>query len=390
MTSSLLLPGLHGPATAGCRWDNCGCLGIQKSSFLSTPKLTFSPSRRTKKNSLGGDFSSPEASKSRLDRIPKQFRGENLKDGLMENYKNVPRTLYGLSPSQMNMFMTEDNPVHRQSKSVNEESISSRHNYLNNGGMYTIEGSENYSPSITMYGGAARGSVPRSKSEPPDLPSELLDARIVFLGMPIVPSVTELVLAQFMWLDFDNSTKPIHLYINSSGTQSEERELVGSETDAYAIADSIGFCKAPVYTVNVGMAHGQAAMLLGLGKKGYRALLPHASTKLYLPSISKSSGPATDMWIKSKELEANADSYLDLLSRSVGKPKEEIERDIRRTKYLSPQEAIDYGLADRIYQRGDDAFDKRTNAEALLAKSLAMRRAAGPSPSADSGYNKGW
>ncbi|KAI5604113.1 hypothetical protein BDE02_01G264300 [Populus trichocarpa] len=117
----------------------------------------------------------------------------------MENYKNLPLSLYGLTPSQMDMFMTEDNPVHRQSGSVTEESISSRKNYLDHGGMYSLSGMMDrgppkYSMSVTMYRGGGRGHG-RPESAPPDLPSLLLDARICYLGMPIVPAVTELLVA---------------------------------------------------------------------------------------------------------------------------------------------------------------------------------------------------
>ncbi|KAJ8548133.1 hypothetical protein K7X08_021369 [Anisodus acutangulus] len=80
------------------------------------------------------------------------------------------------------------------------------------------------------------------------------------------------------------------------------------------------YCKADIYTVNCGMAFGQAAMLLSLGKKGFRALQPNSSTKLYLPKVSKSSGAVIDMWIKAKELESNTEYYLELLSKGTGKP----------------------------------------------------------------------
>ncbi|MQL41390.1 hypothetical protein EI012_26130, partial [Escherichia coli] len=83
--------------------------------------------------------------------------------------------------------------------------------------------------SVSMYRGVCRGAG-RPRTAPPDLPSLLLDARICYLGMPIVPAVTELLVAQFMWLDYDNPNKPIYLYINSSGTQNEKNETVGSET----------------------------------------------------------------------------------------------------------------------------------------------------------------
>lgn len=320
--------------------------------------------------------------------MPNRFREENLKDGLMENYKNVPQYLYGLTASQMDMFMTEDNPVRRQSESVTEESISSASNYLSHGGMYSLSGSSgaraaaNYSMSVSMYRGGARG-YGRPRTAPPDLPSLLLDARIVYLGMPIVPAVTELLVAQFMWLDYDSPSKPIYLYINSSGTQNEKNETVGSETEAYAIADTMGYCKSDVYTVNCGMAYGQAAMLLSLGTKGYRALQPNSSTKLYLPKVEKSSGAVIDMWIKAKELDANADYYIELLAKGTGKTKEEIAKDVQRPKYFQAQDAIEYGLADKIIDSRDAAFEKR-NYDDMLAqsKAMAMRRGAGAGPQA--------
>ncbi|MCH99172.1 ATP-dependent Clp protease proteolytic subunit-related protein chloroplastic-like [Trifolium medium] len=137
-------------------------------------------------------------------------------------------------------------------------------------------GSSKYSMRVSMYRGRGRGG--RRRRAPPDLPSLLLDARICFLGMPIVPAVTELIVAQLMWLDYDNPSKPIYLYINSSGTQNAKKENVGSETDAYSIADMISHVKSDVYTINLSMAFGQAAMLLAIGKKGYRAVLPNSSS----------------------------------------------------------------------------------------------------------------
>ncbi|KAL2254552.1 ATP-dependent Clp protease proteolytic subunit-related protein 1, chloroplastic [Sesamum indicum] len=352
-------------------------------AFLHNRKLVFAAKpRKTVVRRWG--FKAPVARKS-LDHIPKQFREENLKDGLMDNYKNTPQYVYGLTPSQMDMFMTEDNPVRRQAEKVTEDSISSACNYLNNGGMWSLSGMNErgpskYSMSISMYRGGGRG-FGRPRTAPPDLPSLLLDARIVFLGMPIVPAVTELIIAQFMWLDYDSPTKPIYLYINSPGTQNEQMETVGSETEAYAIADAMAYCKSDVYTVNCGMAFGQAAMLLSVGAKGYRALQPNSSTKLYLPKVNRSSGSVIDMWIKAKELDANTEYYLELLAKGIGKPKEEIEKDIQRPKYFQAQEAIDYGIADKIIAPEDAAFEKR-NYEQLLAQSKAMRRAAGAGPQA--------
>ncbi|XP_015055850.1 ATP-dependent Clp protease proteolytic subunit-related protein 1, chloroplastic [Solanum pennellii] len=379
MASSLLLSPLSCPTLA----NNPSHIVLHKSTFLPTPNFFFSDSlHRPNAGVRGYSYSSPVAQS--FNHIPKQFRQDYLKDGLLNNYKNAPQYLYGLSPSQMDMFMTEDNPARRQSGSVTEENISSSHNYLKNGGMWSMSGMNKQGPStcsmsVSMYGGGGARSD-RSPTAPPDLPSLLLDARIVYLGMPIVEAVTELIVAQFMWLDFDNPTKPVYLYINSSGTQNDEMETVGSETEAYAIADMIRYCKSDVYTVNCGMAFGQAAMLLSQGKKGFRAVQPNSSTKLYLPKVSKSSGSPTELWIKAKELESNSEYYLELLSEGTGKPKEEIKKDILRPKYFRAQEAIDYGLADKIISSSDDAFDKR-NYEEMLIQSRMSRPGAQAAPS---------
>ncbi|KAF0926692.1 hypothetical protein E2562_027129 [Oryza meyeriana var. granulata] len=331
----------------------------------------------------GGGF------RKNYDHIPKQFREENLKDGLMDNYKNVPQFLYGLSPTQMEMFMNDDNPYDRQSQRVTEESISASRSY-DEFGMYNLsgvhEGPAGYSMGMGMgsmsMGRAGRG-YRRMRSSAPDLPSLLLDSRIIFLGMPIVPAVTELIAAQFLWLDYDDRTKPIYLYINSTGTMDENNELVASETDAYAIADFINRSKSKVYTINLSMAYGQAAMLLSLGVKGKRGVLPNSITKLYLPKVHKSGGAAIDMWIKAKELDTNTDYYLDLLSKGVGKPKEELAEFLKGPRYFRAQEAINYGLADTILHSLDGSF-KPKDLTAQLAKAQEMRQS-GKRPAAGAG-----
>ncbi|CAN6998156.1 unnamed protein product [Brassica rapa subsp. trilocularis] len=180
-----------------------------------------------------------------------------------------------------------------------------------------------------------------------------------------------------MWLDYDNPAKPIYLYINSPGTQNEKMETVGSETEAYAIADTISVI---LQITNCGMAFGQAAMLLSLGKKGYRAVQPHSSTKLYLPKVNRSSGAAIDMWIKAKELDANTEYYIELLTKGTGKSKEQINEDIKRPKYLQAQAAIDYGIADKIADSQDSSFEKPD-----YDGSLAMGRPGGGNPTASAG-----
>lgn len=319
-------------------------------------------------------------------RIPQQFREENLKDGLMENFKNVPSSLYGLSPSQMDMFMTEDSPMKRPAERVTEKTISSAHHYSEGTGMWNLttlnSGPSRLSMSVSMYRGG--GGYGRPKTAPPDLPSLLLDARICYLGMPIVPAVTELVVAELLWLDHDNPSKPIYLYINSSGTQNDKRESIGFETEAYAIADTIAYVKSKVYTINCGMAFGQAAMLLSVGEKGFRAVQPNCVTKLYSPKVNQSSGAATEMWIKAKELDANTSYYIELLAKGTGKTQDEIRKDIQRPKYFRAQEAIDYGLADKIIESRGVAMEKR-NYDEMLAQAKATRARSGPQAAAAAG-----
>ncbi|KAK6159225.1 hypothetical protein DH2020_006539 [Rehmannia glutinosa] len=354
-SSSLLLSPLSSTATENCELSCNSAASV----LLHSQKLVFTAKPRKSVRRCG--FKSAVARKS-LDHIPKQFREENLKDG----------------------FLAEGGfgcPV---------DSISSACNYLSNGGMWSLSdmnerGPSKYSMSVSMYRGGARG-YGRPRTAPPDLPSLLLDARIVYLGMPIVPAVTELLVAQFMWLDYDSPTKPIYLYINSSGTQNEKMETVGSETEAYAVADTMAYCKSDVYTVNCGMAYGQSSNASVSWSESLHMVLMNGLTqlelsKLYLPKVNRSSGAVIDMWIKAKELDANTDYYLELLAKGIGKPKEEIEKDIQRPKYFQAQEAIDYGIADKIIDSQDAAFEKR-NYEELLAQSKAMRRTGGIGPQA--------
>eukprot|EP00959_Pyramimonas_sp_CCMP1952_P205099 4288877-Pyramimonas_sp.AAC.1 len=112
---------------------------------------------------------------------------------------------------------------------------------------------------------------------PPDLPSLLLNSRICYLGMPLVPAVTELIIAELLFLGYENQEKPVYFYINSSGSQTQNGEAVGFETEAYAILDTMRYVAPEMHTVCVGKAWGNAAMLLASGKKGCRHSLPHSS-----------------------------------------------------------------------------------------------------------------
>ncbi|KAJ4821047.1 ATP-dependent Clp protease proteolytic subunit [Rhynchospora pubera] len=326
-----------------------------------------------------------------LDHIPKQFRQENLLDGLMDNYKNVSECLYGLSYQQMNMFTTKNNILSRQAAKVTPENITSAGFYERFTKIKSLEERGKNDKDLhnyDMHFSTNRGVD--SSEEPPDLPSLLLESRIVYLGMPLYQAVTELIIAQMFYLDYEDSSKPIYLYINSTGTQDEKMEVIGCETEGSTIADIIDHCiKAEVHTLNFGVAYGQAGMILSRGDRGNRVLFPHSVTRLYLPKIFKSNGPTTDMWLKAKDLEANADIYLELLSEGVGKPKEEIAKDIRHGKSFNAKEAIEYGIADRIITSVADSMDTQKSTERKVRAAMLEAASAGSSPGAVPTSNHG-
>lgn len=190
------------------------------------------------------------------------------------------------------------------------------------------------------------------RTPPPDLPSLLLKERIVYLGMPLVPAVTELIVAELLFLQSDDPDKPIKIYINSTGTSNYSGEPVGFETEAFAIYDTMKYIKPPLHTICIGSAMGMAAMLLSAGTKGCRASLPNASIILHQPK-SYAQGQATDIQIRAREVLANKATMLDILSRNTGQPREKIEKDMDRLFYMSAYQAHEYGLIDRVLEKED-------------------------------------
>ena len=197
------------------------------------------------------------------------------------------------------------------------------------------------------------------RTPPPDLPSLLLKERIVYLGLPLFSSddakrqlgvdVTKLIIAQLLFLQFDNPEKPIYFYINSTGTSWYTGDSVGFETEAFAICDTLNYVKPPVHTICIGQAMGTASMILSAGTKGYRASLPHATIVLNQPR-SGARGQATDIQIRAKEVLANRQAMFDILANNTGQPAEKLERDTDRMFYMNPQEAKEYGLIDRVLE----------------------------------------
>ena len=201
------------------------------------------------------------------------------------------------------------------------------------------------------------------RTPPPDLPSLLLKERIVYLGLPLFSDddakrqlgmdVTELIIAQLLFLEFDNSEKPIYFYINSTGTSWYTGDAIGFETEAFAICDTLRYVKPPVHTICIGQAMGTAAVILSSGSKGHRAALPHSSIVLHQPR-SGASGQATDIQIHAKEVIHNKHAMLKILSANTGKSVEQLSKDSDRMRYLNPHEAVEYGLIDRVLKSRKD------------------------------------
>uniref|UniRef100_B8HPM7 ATP-dependent Clp protease proteolytic subunit n=1 Tax=Cyanothece sp. (strain PCC 7425 / ATCC 29141) TaxID=395961 RepID=B8HPM7_CYAP4 len=188
------------------------------------------------------------------------------------------------------------------------------------------------------------------RTPPPDLPSLLLKERIVYLGMPLVPAVTELIIAELLFLQYDDPEKPIKIYINSTGTSRYDGEPIGFETEAFAICDTMRYIKPPIHTICIGQAMGMAAMLLSAGTKGCRASLPNATIVLH-QTRSYARGQATDIQIRAREVLANREIMIDILSRNTGQPPEKISKDMDRLFYMTPQQAVEYGLIDRVLEK---------------------------------------
>merc|ERR1711966_638133 len=189
---------------------------------------------------------------------------------------------------------------------------------------------------------------------PPDLPSLLLHNRIVYIGMPLVPAVTELVIAELLYLNYESSNDPITMYINSSGTTTANGQAVGFETEAFAVADVMRYVRPPVHTVALGQAFGAAAMLLSQGKRGHRYALPNATILLNQPK-SQAQGQASDIAIKAREVAHNRRTTCELIAQATGKPLATVLDDCQRVKYLQPDEAVEYGLIDRVIRTEDMA-----------------------------------
>ena len=224
---------------------------------------------------------------------------------------------------------------------------------------------------------AAGGMAGAGAGPPPDLPSLLLNARIVYIGMPLLPAVTELVVAELLFLNYEQVDRPGYVYIMSPGSINEKGECVGVDSEAYAILDTMRYIRPKIHTVAVGKCYGNAAMLLAAGDKGCRHALPNAQIMTHPPKLNRTFDTSVNVQIKANEIEVCEDTYMGFMSEFSGKPVEVVKEELDRRRYFTPQQAIEYGLIDRVIQKGTDVFEKR-NYEAELMASQAGQRGAAP------------
>lgn len=171
-----------------------------------------------------------------------------------------------------------------------------------------------------------------------DIFSRLLKERIVFLGEEVNPTTSSLIVAQMMFLEAEDPDKDIHFYINSLG---------GSVSDGYAIYDTMHYVKCDVATYCMGMAASMGAFLLAGGKKGKRFALPNAEVMIHQP-LGGAKGQATEIEIAAKQILRTKENLNRILSENTGKPIDVIARDTERDNWMTAQEALDYGLIDKI------------------------------------------
>lgn len=171
-----------------------------------------------------------------------------------------------------------------------------------------------------------------------DIYSRLLKERIVFLGAPVDDDVASLVIAQLLFLEAESPERDISLYINSPG---------GAVTAGMGILDTINYVKPDVATICLGQATSMAAVLLAAGAKGKRSVLPNSRVMIHQP-WGGVQGAAADIQIQAREILSLKDRLNQILAEQTGQPLERIERDTDRDFYMTADEAVAYGIVDKV------------------------------------------
>ena len=173
-----------------------------------------------------------------------------------------------------------------------------------------------------------------------DIYSRLLNERIIFLGSPIDDQVANLVVAQLLHLESEDPDKDISIYINSPG---------GSIYSGLAIYDTMQFVKPDIATMCVGVAMSMGSLLLAAGAKGKRAVLPHSRILIHQPSAGFE-GQSTDIEIHAREILKVRERTDEIYAEHTGRPKEEVRADMERDRFFNAEQALAYGLVDRVLE----------------------------------------
>ncbi|MBR4062066.1 MAG: ATP-dependent Clp endopeptidase proteolytic subunit ClpP [Clostridia bacterium] len=173
-----------------------------------------------------------------------------------------------------------------------------------------------------------------------DIFSRLLNDRVIFLSDEVNDATASLVIAQMLYLESVDPDKDISFYINSPG---------GSVTAGMAIYDTMQFVKCDVTTICLGLAASMGAFLLAAGTKGKRIALPHSEIMIHQP-LGQSSGQVSDVLIRTELLVRTRQTLNELLAKNTGRSIEEIARDTERDNFMTAQQALEYGLIDRIIE----------------------------------------
>ena len=171
-----------------------------------------------------------------------------------------------------------------------------------------------------------------------DIYSRLLKDRIIFIGTPIDDAVANLVIAQLLYLQMEDSKKDIHLYINSPG---------GVVTGGMAIYDTINFLQCDVVTYCIGMAASMSTVLLAAGTKGKRYALPNSRVMIHQPS-GGAGGQSADITIAAKEILRWRRTLSEVIAKHTGRTVEQVDKDSDRDYYMSAEEAKAYGIVDEV------------------------------------------
>ena len=177
-----------------------------------------------------------------------------------------------------------------------------------------------------------------------DIYSRLLKDNVIFLGQPIDDNVSNLVIAQMLFLEAENPEKDIFLYINSPG---------GSITAGLAIYDTMQYVKPNIATMCIGQAASMAAVLLAAGTKGKRYCLPNSRVLIHQPLMHGLGGQAVEIDIHARDIMQMKTRLNQILSNHTGQPMEKIDRDTDRDYILQAQQALEYGLVDQVISKRD-------------------------------------